>query len=133
MSNNQILVQLDRNIIGSNREEALIELDGLILTRARLELEASENSNALLTFPSKVANRRPELVSAERETHTARRREFFATIDVLDERLNQRELETRELKIQLQSAKDNLTLSMEKLAMSADCLLYTSPSPRDRG
>ena len=122
VSNNQILVQLDRNIIGSNREEALIELDGLILTRARLELEASENSNALLTFPSKAANRRPELVAAERETHTARRREFFATIDVLDERRNQRELETRELKIQLQSAKDNLTLSMEKLAMSADLL-----------
>ena len=46
VSNNQILVQLDRNIIGSNREEALIELDGLILTRARLELEASENASS---------------------------------------------------------------------------------------
>ncbi|MBJ26747.1 MAG: multidrug resistance efflux pump [Alphaproteobacteria bacterium] len=122
VNSNQVLVRLDRNIIGSNREEALIELDGLLLTRARLEAEASGNPDAELIFPLQVANRRPELLAAERETNQAHKREFLAIIEVLNEKRNQRELETHELKIQLQSAKDNLILSKEKLAMSEDLL-----------
>lgn len=115
----EVVMKLDRNIIGSTREEVQIELDGLVLARARLEAEATGNA---LVFPEDAAARRPELVAAERETYEGHGREFSATIAVLEEQRNQRDLEVRELKAQLRSAEDNLSLSSEKLSMSADLL-----------
>lgn len=118
----QIVMKLDRNIIGSTREEILIELDGLILTRDRLISEASETPYEELKFSDEIAKRRPDIVTAEREKYSAHQRELLATIEVLDEQRNQRELEKYELTTQLQSAEDNLRLSAEKLAMSEDLL-----------
>ena len=56
------LLQLDRGISGSNRDEIQIELDSLILTRARL---VAESQGTELHFPEEQATRRPELVRAE--------------------------------------------------------------------
>jgi len=119
VSAGDVVMRLNRNRIGSTREEVQIELDGLLLGRARLEAEATGNP---LVFDAGAAARRPEIVAAERETYRGHKRQFSATISVLDEQRNQRSLESRELEAQLRSAKDNVALSSEKLAMSADLL-----------
>ena len=61
------LLQLDRGISGSNRDEIQIELDSLILTRSRLIAESQGNE---LRFPEEQASRRPELVRAEPVSYT---------------------------------------------------------------
>jgi adhesin transport system membrane fusion protein len=113
------LLQLDLGIYGSTREEQQIELDGLLITRARLDAESRE---AELAFPEGEGARRPDLVAAERQTHEGHRREQLSTIAVLKEQARQRELDLQQFRAQLNSAENNLLLARERFAMSADLL-----------
>ena len=59
------LLKLEQGISGSNQEEVLIDLDALILARARL---VAESQGTLLIFPEKEGARRPQLVRAEQHS-----------------------------------------------------------------
>ncbi len=120
------LLQLDLGIYGSTREEQQIELDGLLITRARLD---AESRGAALAFPEDESARRPDLVAAERQTYEGHRREQFSTIAVLKEQARQRELDLQQLRVQLKSAENNLLLARERFVMSAD-LLAEGLTPR---
>ena len=113
------LLQLDRGITGSNQNEIQIELDGLILTRARL---AAESKSTKLIFPSEEASRRPDLVHAEKQIYEGHKKEHESTIAVLIEQVRQRELDVRQARSQLATTKNGLVLTLEKLAMSEDLL-----------
>jgi adhesin transport system membrane fusion protein len=115
----QPLLQLDRGLIGSTRDEVQIELDGLKLVRARLEAETTSTD---LVFPADEAARRPDIVIAERQTFEGRRRELDQTLGVLREQVNQRELALRQVSTQLRSAQNNLALAQQKFDMSAELL-----------
>jgi len=113
------LMQLDLATVGVNREEMQVRLDGLLLTRARLEAEASGQPLAL---PEEAAKARPQLVIAETETYEARAAELESTIKVLREQINQRQSEIRELEARQAAAAGNLRVAREKLRMSASLL-----------
>lgn len=115
----QPLMLLDLGNIAVNRDEIQVRIDGLRLTRARLEAEAHGTP---LTFPEAEAARRPELVKAERASYEARRNELDSTLAVLTAQINQRESEVKELRAREQGALNNLQIIREKLAMSASLL-----------
>ncbi|MDP6589977.1 MAG: HlyD family type I secretion periplasmic adaptor subunit [Alphaproteobacteria bacterium] len=114
-----LLLQLDRGITGSNRDEILIELDGLILARVRL---VAESQGTELFFPEAEAARRPGLVRAEKQTYEGHKLELESTINVLREQKRQRELDVRQIRAQLNSTKNNLALTLERFVMSEELL-----------
>jgi len=113
------LLQLDRGISGSNRDEIQIELDSLILTRVRL---VAESQGTELHFPEEQATRRPELVRAERRNYEGHKLELKSTVAVLREQQTQRELDVRQIRAQLNSVKNNLSLTLERFVMSEELL-----------
>lgn len=114
------LMQLDLATGGVNREEMRVRLDALRLSQARLQAEASGSD---LVFPEEIAARRPSLRAAEVETFEARREELVSTLAVLDQQINQRRSEVRELEARQTAVSNNLRLAREKLRMSASLLV----------
>jgi adhesin transport system membrane fusion protein len=114
-----VLLQLDQGITGSNRDEILIELDGLILSRSRL---IAESQGTELVFPEEQATRRPELVQAEKHTYEGHKLELESKTAVLQEQRRQRELDVRQIRAQLNSTKNNLALTLERFVMSEELL-----------
>ena len=114
-----LLLQLDRGITGSNRDEIEIELDSLILTRVRL---VAESQGTELVFPETQAARRPKMLQAERQTYESHNLELQSSVTVLREQQRQRELDLRQIRSQLNSTKKNLALTLERFVMSEDLL-----------
>jgi adhesin transport system membrane fusion protein len=114
-----LLLQLDRGITGSNRDEIEIELDSLILTRVRL---VAESQGTELVFPEAQAARRPKMLQAERQTYESHNLELQSSVTVLREQQRQRELDLRQIRSQLNSTKNNLALTLERFVMSEDLL-----------
>ncbi|MBF0305133.1 MAG: HlyD family type I secretion periplasmic adaptor subunit [Alphaproteobacteria bacterium] len=113
------LMQIELPTLANNREEMQVRMDGLKLSRARLQAEAN---HAPLVFPEEEAKRRPDLVMSEKRVHEARARELESTLAVLNEQMRQRALEVQELKARQRSSSNNLRLTRQKVAMSRDLL-----------
>ncbi len=113
------LMQLDLATGGVNREEMQVRIDGLKLTQARLQAEATGSPLAL---PGGIATARPQLAGAELDTYEARAAELESTLKVLNEQINQRQSEIRELEARQTAAAGNLRVAREKLRMSASLL-----------
>ncbi len=120
------LVSLDLATGGVNREELQARLDAQMLTKARLQAEAT---NTPLVFSSDLSQRLPSQVQTEREAFDARKNELAATLKVLGEQLRQRELEVRELEAKARAIANNLGLARERFAMSTD-LVKQGLTPR---
>ena len=69
----QPLMLLDLASSGTNKEELQVRMDSERLIKARLEAEAEGKE---LVFPEDVSQRRPAIVSAQRQAFEARRREL---------------------------------------------------------
>jgi adhesin transport system membrane fusion protein len=115
----QMLIQLDLASAGTNRNELVVQRDGLMLRRARLESQISGNAPQ---FPDEQAARLPALVRVERQSYEAWKREFATTLAVLEKQINQRVLEIKQLGAQLKSVKIDLGLSRQRLDMSRNLL-----------
>ncbi len=126
VSKDQVLVQLTVGGAGATREELQVQLDSLLLSRARLKAESAE---APLTFPADIAERRPDLVSAERDTFEARKLGLKSKLGVILQQSRQRELEVKELQARRRAVLANLKLERERLKLS-DQLLESGLTPR---
>lgn len=113
------LVQLDLGTTGPSEIELGIELDGLLLRRARLEAEARGSG---LVFPEDAARRRPELVEAERQSYQARAREAASTTAMLHDQTRQRELDLQQLEAEQAAVSVDLELARENFAMSSSLI-----------
>lgn len=113
------LLQLDLAQTAMNKEELEVRLDGLLLSKARQEAEAT---GAELVLPPEIAARRPDLATSEREAFEARREELATQISVLDQQVRQRQLEIREVEARQSTLSKSESLARQKLAMSAELL-----------
>jgi adhesin transport system membrane fusion protein len=113
------LVQINLGQLANNRDELKIRLDGLFLTKARLEAEASGKP---YVAPAEIASRQPQLAQAEEATYRARQQELISTRAVLEGQVVQRQRDVGEVNARLQAAEAGLTLARERLAISADLL-----------
>lgn len=118
------LIQLDLPVSESNREEMQVRLDGLMLSRARLQAELADPLPAVaaLRFPEEEARRRPQLVEAERRMFENRRQERQSKLTVLTEQMRQRALEVQELETKQRSVASAQRLVGQKLDMSRNLL-----------
>lgn len=126
VSKDQVLVQLTVGGAGTTREELQVQLDSLLLSRARLK---AESADAPLTFPADIAKRRPDLVAAERDTFEARKLGLKSKLSVILQQSRQRELEVKELQARRRAVLANLKLERERLRLS-DQLLESGLTPR---
>jgi len=122
----QVLMQLALGGARASRAEFQVQLDSLMLTRARLKAEISDTA---LTFPKDVAKRRPELVLAEQATFDARKAERRGKLGVALQQVTQRELEVKELEARQRGVQGNLRLGRERLRLSSE-LLKSGLTPR---
>lgn len=122
----QVLMQLDLGGRGTSREELAVQLDALLLKRARLQGEATGKQ---ADFPAELSARRPELVAAERETGRARRAELANRRGVVIEQVRQRELQVKELEAKRKALIAKLKLGRERLRLSKT-LLADGLTPR---
>ncbi len=111
------LLQINLGQLAGSREEAQIRLDGLLLTKARLEAEAEGKA---LVLPADVAARQAQLVAAEKATHEARLRELNSTLAVLENQVHQRERDVNDVNARLSASENSLRLARERLTMSED-------------
>lgn len=121
-----VLMQLALGGARASRAELQVQLDSLLLTRARLKAEISDTA---LTFPKDIANRRPELVLAEQATFDARKAEMRGKLGVALQQVTQRELEVKELEARQRGVRGNLRLGRERLRLSSE-LLESRLTPR---
>lgn len=113
------LVQLDLGTGGVNKEELEVRLDGLLLNRARLLAEANGTD---VEFPQDIVVARPQMAAAAKQSYHARLRDLNSRLNVLNDKLRQKELTVDELEDKLESAKRNLRLARQRFAMSTDLL-----------
>ncbi|GGF51362.1 HlyD family type I secretion membrane fusion protein [Terasakiella brassicae] len=113
------LVQLDLGTGGVNKEELEVRLDGLLLNRARLLAEANGTE---VEFPQDIVVARPQMAAAAKQSYQARLRDLNSRLNVLNDKLRQKELTVDELEDKLESAKRNLRLARQRFAMSTDLL-----------
>lgn len=122
----QVLVQLDLAGAGTNRNELVVQRDGLVLRKARLE---SQLTGKEPRFPKEESARRPELLRIERQSYNAWKRQVETTLSVLEKQINQRVLEIKQLQAQLRSVEVDHGLSRQRLGMSKS-LLSEGLTPR---
>lgn len=122
----QALMQLALGGARTSREELQVQLDSLLLARARLKAEISDTP---LTFPKEIADRRPEFALAEQATFDARKAEMRNKLGVAVQQMTQRELEVKELEARQHGVRGNLRLGRERLRLSGE-LLESRLTPR---
>lgn len=122
----QVLMQLALSGARASREELRVQLDSLLLSRARLRAEIDGTP---LAFPEDIAKRRPALVLAEQATFDARNAEMQSRLGVARQQVAQRELEVKELEARRRGVEANLRLGRERLGLSSE-LLKDGLTPR---
>ncbi len=122
----QVLAQLDLASAGTNREELIVQLDGLVLRKARL---SAQIANKKPVFPKEAATRRPGLLRTEWQSYEAWRRELKTSLSVMDKQITQSELEVKQLAAQRRALIADLGLSRQRLKMS-ESLLSEGLTPR---
>ncbi|WP_135078182.1 HlyD family type I secretion periplasmic adaptor subunit [Terasakiella sp. SH-1] len=113
------LAQLDLGTGGVNKEELEVRLDGLLLNRARL---VAEGYSKELEFPQEVVEARPGMAAAAQQSFEVRKRDLKNRLNVLNDKLRQKELAVEELETKLKNTKNDLRLSKKRFAMSRDLL-----------
>lgn len=122
----QVLAQLDLASGGTNREELIVQLDGLLLRKARL---SAQIANKEPVFPKEPSERRPGLLRTEWQSYEAWKRELQTSLSVLEKQITQSELEAKQLAAQRKAVLADLGLSKQRLKMSAS-LLSEGLTPR---
>jgi len=122
----QVLAQLDLAGAGTNREELIVQLDGLLLRKARLSAQIANKKPA---FPKESSERRPGLLRTEWQSYEAWKRELQTSLSVMDKQISQSEFEVKQLAAQRRAVLADLGLSRQRLKMSAS-LLSEGLTPR---
>ncbi|MBM3484254.1 MAG: HlyD family type I secretion periplasmic adaptor subunit, partial [Alphaproteobacteria bacterium] len=73
-----------------------------------------------LKFPKEEAERRPDIVVAERQAFDGNQRSLESTLKVLDDQLRQRQHEVTQLQAELRAAENNYSLARERYKMADD-------------
>jgi adhesin transport system membrane fusion protein len=113
------LMQLSLGTDSLNREEIQVQLDGLILKRARLLAEVNGTELAL---PPELAARHPDIAESERRSYAARRNELNSAVAVIAQQTRQKQGQLQELTVRLRSLQRDLSLTDEKYAISTSLL-----------
>ncbi len=110
----QIIARIDPTIAGSSLGEAREKMSALEAMVVRLEAEVEAKP---LIFPSELAAKRPDLISAQRDHYEVRRRELAAAISGLELQERQRGQEILELEAKIETLARALGLVRQELEL----------------
>ncbi len=113
------LVRLDLSASNTEESELRVTLDGLMLRRARLLAEANGGEPE---FPAEVAERRRAVMENELSAFHARQDEMESALIGLQQEVNQRDFEIRQLKAEQASLGDQFRLARENFAIAEDLI-----------
>jgi len=122
------LVQMDLGANASNADELRVRIDGYLITKRRLEAEASGTT---LEYPADMQERQKTIVAAELATFSARHKELESGLSVIQRQIVQREHDVGDVRARLNAAVNNLALSEERLRMSTDLMRDKLQAPMD--
>ena len=123
------LVQLNLATGGINIQELEVRSDGHRLAIARLRAEALGEKT--IEFPEDIAQIRPRLVEAERNTFEARQREHENAVSQREADMRQKELEVTKLQSKLEAVSNNLELAQKRFKMSKSLIARKLTSTMD--
>jgi adhesin transport system membrane fusion protein len=113
------LALLDLGATGLDRNQIVIQIDGLLLRRVRLSAEIAGTKPE---FPANLTKRYPDLTDSELKSFQSRKRQLISALAVYSSQKRQRQLEMKELIARQKSIAANLMLSRERFVMSSDLL-----------
>ncbi len=113
------LVRLDLSASNTHESELRVTLDGLVLRRARLLAEANGGDPE---FPAEAAERRAAVTENELSAFLARQEEMASALAGLQQEVNQRDFEIRQLKAEEASLRDQFRLARENFAIAEDLI-----------
>jgi len=113
------LVRLDLSASNTQEAELRVTLDGLLLRRARLLAEANGGEPE---FPPEVAERRVAVTDNELNAFQARKEEMASALAGLQQEVNQRDFEIRQLKAEQASLLDQFRMARENFAIAEDLI-----------
>ena len=111
------LIQLNVSAFVTNKQEAQINLETMILKRERLEAEASGRD---FKASDEMKKFRPELLNAEEQVFLGRKNELESRLKLLRDQAEQKRLDVEQLETEKHSVASNLGLLREKLKISSD-------------
>ncbi len=120
VSQGEELMQLNITSFVANKEELMVNLEGLKLKRLRLMAEARGDER--LSIPNENGEYRPELVHSEIMTFEGNRRRLESSLSVLHEQVQQKELDVTQLETERASIKKNLNVLREKMRISNELI-----------
>lgn len=115
----QTLLRLDADTSSTNRDELLVRLDGLRLQRARFE---AERSGSPLSLPDEIANARPLIAEAERQTYESSMTTLRGEITILENQERQKRQEIDELAVKRAALVKDRNLTRERYETSLPLL-----------
>ena len=115
----QPLLEILLPVSGLNKDELAARLDGLAITRARLNAEIAGSD---FVPPAIQAQRRPDLVQAEQRIFIAHRAEVADRLSSLAREVEQRELAIAEAQASSAAVATDLSMARQNLAMSEQLL-----------
>ena len=114
-----ILVRIDDTGFSSNLGELRAKQVSLQAQIARLRHELSDEESKELEFSPELAKRAPNTVVMELQLYKARQRSLKSQVNVLSERVSQRQRELSELAANMARISANLKLAREEEAIKA--------------
>jgi membrane fusion protein, adhesin transport system len=122
----QVLMHIDDTRFSSSYKEAAVRADSLKAKAARLEAEAYGKP---IEFSQALKTKHKKLIARERALYDAHQNELKTKVSTLDEQLNQRTQELRELQSKLKHMKKSYTLVDKELKMTKPLISKGAVSP----
>jgi membrane fusion protein, adhesin transport system len=112
-----VLVQIDDTGFSSNLGEVAAKSIALRVKAARLRHEAEGDLDEKPTFPADLEESAKNIANNELLLFSERQKSLATQVDVLQERVEQRQLELKEAKASLDKSKDVLALANQELKL----------------
>jgi len=110
----QLLLRIDATRFSSSFKQNQVKYLSLKAKAARLQAEANGTD---FEIPQEVSEN-PEISTREEELFVSRKREFQSTLDILEEQINQRQHEYKELTTKLEELTRTNALLQKELALT---------------
>ena len=112
----QPLVALEATVDEANVKELSMRLASLETEIVRLTAEA--RGRATVTFPAELTKRHPKLIDKARKLFATRHQTYLSRIAGQNQRIEQRDNETAEIRARVRNARNSLELLREKIKIS---------------
>jgi membrane fusion protein, adhesin transport system len=115
VTQNESLFKLSQAFFLSDKQEKEIQLHALYAQEARLQAEINEKKS--LHFKKELTKKIPHIIKNELSIFEVNRRSFDEELSILQETVNKKEYQIKEMRNKLQNLETELTIAKENVAI----------------